>query len=96
MGQRSRLVINAGNLLEFIGAACLVYGMDRLLGLAWAFIVGGILLVAVAELIFDAKVWRLPLPLRPHPRRWSNERRQAFDLWWTRRSQRRHRQRVLG
>jgi hypothetical protein len=84
MRQRSRLAVNAGNLLELLGAVCGVYGIDRLAGLSWALIAGGVLLVAAAELIYDEHVWRVPLPLRPQPSRWIRERRQAVEKWRTR------------
>jgi hypothetical protein len=81
MRQRSRLAINVGNLLELLGAGCGVYGIDRLAGLSWALIATAILLIVAAELIYDAHVWRLPLPLVPQPRRWIKERRQAAQIW---------------
>ena len=84
MRQRSRLAVNAGNLLELAGAVCGVYGIDRLAGLSWALIAAAILFVAAAELIYDEHVWRLPLPLRPQPRRWMKERQQSLSIRWYR------------
>lgn len=81
MRQRSWLAVNAGNLLELLGAACGVYGIDRLAGLSWALIAGAVLLVAAAELIYDEHVWRVPLPLRPQPSKWIEARRQRFTIW---------------
>ena len=80
MRQRTRLVLNVGNLLELAGAVCGVWGVDRLAGFAWALVLAGVLLVLAAELIYDGHLWRVPLPLRPEPRRWLKERRQAWAL----------------
>ena len=79
MRQRSRLRINVGNLLELVGVVCVVYGTARLAGLAWAIVVLGVSLVAAAELVYDAHTWRIPLPLKPQPRRWLLEQRQALE-----------------
>lgn len=76
--QRTCVVINVGNLLEVIGAGCAIYGVAILLGAGFALILAGILAVIAAELIFDAHVWRIPLPHRPQPRRWARERRRAL------------------
>ena len=81
MRQRSRLAINAGNLLELLGAGCGVYGIYRLAGLSWALIAAAILLIVAAELIYDAHVWRVPLPLRPEPQRRVTEARQRIQIW---------------
>lgn len=64
---RYRIVVNFGNLLELLAAASAVYGVSRLLGLAYGLILLGILLAVGAELIYDATVIRIPLPKRPHP-----------------------------
>lgn len=85
MRQRTRLAINAGNLLELVGAGAVVYGVDRLVGLSWALVLAGILLVVAAELIYDSHVWRVPLPRRPRPRVKAREWRQRFVLWRIRR-----------
>lgn len=69
MLQRSRLVINIGNLLELVGAAAGVYGVYRLVGLAWALIAAAVLLIVAAEFIYDGRLVGIPLPHRPHPRR---------------------------
>lgn len=66
--QRVRLVVNVGNLLELAGASAAVYGLYRLAGLGFALLLAGVLAVAAAELVYDAHVWRLPLPRRPRPR----------------------------
>lgn len=86
MRQRTRLVINAGNLLELVGAGCAVYGVARLAGLGFALVLAGVLLVVAAELIYDSHVWRVPLPLRPQPRVRLRERRQSVEVWWARRT----------
>lgn len=91
MRQRTKLALNAGNLLELAGSACGVYGVYRLAGFGWALVLAGVLCVAAAELIYDEHVWRLTLPARPQPRRWVEERRQALGLWWLRRKARRAR-----
>lgn len=75
MRQRSRLVINAGNLIEFIAGACAVAGVYGLAGVFWALIVTAVLLVIGAEFIYGDKPWRVPLPLRPQPQRWLKEQR---------------------
>lgn len=91
MRQRTKLVIEVGNLLELAGAACAVVGVDRLAGFSWALVAGAILLVAGAELVYGdhpdpnappgtPRVWKVPLPLRPQPSRWLKERRQAWAL----------------
>jgi hypothetical protein len=80
MRQRTKLVLNVGNLLELAGAACGVYGVDRLAGFAWALVLAGVLLVIAAELIYDGHIWRVSLPLRPQPSRWLKERRQGWAL----------------
>lgn len=90
MMQRSRLAINVGNLFELLGAACGVYGVYRLVGLAWALIAAAVLLILAAELIYDAHVWTLSLPRRPHPRVRLTEARQRFAIkrmrWQARRA----------
>jgi hypothetical protein len=63
--QRRHLLLNAGNLLELAGAALAVYAVVLLAGVAWGLLLAGVLLVVAAELIFDERVWRLPLPHRP-------------------------------
>lgn len=83
--RRTRLVVNVGNLLEVLGAGVVVVGVDRLAGLAWALVLLGVLLVVAAELVFDASVWRLPLPRRPRPGVRLVERRQALVVWRARR-----------
>jgi hypothetical protein len=91
MRQRTKLVLNVGNLLELVGAGCGVWGVDRLEGFSWALILAAILLVVGAELVYgdhpdpDAppgtpRVLKIPLPLKPQPRRWATERRQAWGL----------------
>jgi hypothetical protein len=90
MRQRTKLVLN-GNLLELVGAGCGVWGVDRLWGFSWALVLAAILLVAGAELVYGEhpdpgappgtpRVWKIPLPLKPEPRRWLKERRQAWGL----------------
>lgn len=83
--QRTRVVVNVGNLLELIGAGAAVYGVDRLVGLSWALILAGVLLVIAAELIYDMHTWRIPLPHRPRPRVWLLDKRQRFAMWLARR-----------
>lgn len=83
--QRTRVVINVGNLLELAGAGCAVYGLDRILGLGWALILAGILLVAAAELIYDQHAWRIPLPRLPQIRLRVAERKDYARAWWIRR-----------
>lgn len=80
MRQRTKLVLNVGNLLELAGAACGVWGVNRLAGFAWALVLAGVLLILAAELIYDGHLWRVPLPLRPEPSRWLKERRQVWAL----------------
>lgn len=96
--QRTRVVINVGNLLEVLGAGCAVYGVVILLGVGFALILAGILAVVAAELIYDQHQWRVPLPHRPHPKVWMATRRQDFRSWrlrkraaWNRRRARRRR-----
>jgi hypothetical protein len=84
--QRTRLVLNVGNLLELVGAGCGVYGVGRLAGFAWALVLAGVLLVVAAELIYDGHLWRIPLPHKPEPRRWLLERRQRVEKWRTQRT----------
>ena len=86
--QRTRVVINVGNLLELAGAGVAVYGVDRLAGLAWALVLAGMLAVIAAELIYDAHVWRIPLPHRPRTRQRLCEWRQHVRVWRMRRVQR--------
>lgn len=92
MPQRTKLVLNVGNLLELVGAGCGVWGVDRLAGFSWALILAAILLVVGAELVYGEtgnpnlppgapRVWKIPLPLKPQPRRWATERRQAAEKW---------------
>lgn len=81
MRQRTKLAVNAGNLLELIGAACAVFAVAHLAGVEWGILLAGILVVVAAELIYDEHVWRFPLPLRPQPSRWARERRQAVEKW---------------
>lgn len=83
--QRTRLVVSVGNLLEVVGAAAAVYGVDRIWGLGFALILAGVLAVAAAELIYDAHVWRVPLPHRPQPRQRLAEHRQRVSMWMLRR-----------
>lgn len=90
MMQRTRLAVNVGNLFELLGAAAGVYGVYRLLGLAWALIAAAVLLILAAELIYDAHSWMIPLPRRPHPRVRLLEARQRLALrrmrWQARRA----------
>lgn len=82
MLQRSRLTINVGNLLEVIGAVTGVYGVYRLVGLAWALIAAAVLLVVAAELIYDGRLCSIPLPRHPHPgRRLAGIRQRARWRW---------------
>lgn len=90
MRQRTKLVLNVGNSLELLGAACGVYGVDRLVGFAWALILAAVLLIVAAEFVYGEdphapvpgtpRVVRVPLPLRPQPSRWLKERRQAWAV----------------
>jgi hypothetical protein len=57
-----RIIVNVGNLLEVLGAAVLCYAVDQLVGLAWALILAGILLIIGAEFVYDAHTWKIPLP----------------------------------
>lgn len=83
--QRYHLRISVGNLLEILGAAASVYGVARLVGLAYGLILLGILLVVAAELIYDDTSLRLPLPRRPHPIRAVRQLPRRFDGWrWDR------------
>lgn len=82
--QRARLLINVGNLLELLGAGLAVYGVYRLAGVGFACVLAGVLAVVAAELIYDAHVWRVPLPRRPHPRRRLAEQRQRAHGWHVR------------
>lgn len=83
---RTRLAINAGNLLELLGAASAVYGLARVAGLGYGLMLLGVLLVVGAELVYDAKVWRVPLPHRPRVGQRVRVRyvhgRQRLAVWW--------------
>ena len=72
---RSRLVVNVGNLLEVLGLVALVIGVLVLYGAGWALIVGGVLAVGSAQLLFDGIVAAVPLPRRTH-----RVRRAAYRL----------------
>lgn len=76
--QRTRLVINVGNLLEVLGAASAVYGVARLAGLGFALILAGVLAVVAAEFIYDGRQAAIPLPHRPRPRAWAQRRRRGL------------------
>src|SRR5580700_4320469 len=91
MRERTKLVLKVGDGLETIGAGLAVWGVDRLAGFSWALILAAILLVVGAELVYGEtdnpqlppgapRVLKIPLPLKPQPRRWATERRQAWGL----------------
>lgn len=81
MRQRTRLLINAGNVLEILGAASIVFGSSRLFGVGVAAIVAGVLVVLAAELIYDGHVWRVPLPHRPQVRQRVKARQFQLRMW---------------
>ena len=82
--QRTRVRIQAGNLLETVGAVVGVYGVYTLAGLGWALIAAFVLLVALAEWVFPTSEWRVPLPRKPQPRVRLQERRQTLQIRWYR------------
>jgi hypothetical protein len=65
--QRRHLHINAGNVLEFFGAAMGTTAMYLYVGLPAALGLGAMLLILGAEFSLSDHVWRLPMFLRPHP-----------------------------
>jgi hypothetical protein len=65
--QRYHLAINAGNVLEFFGAAMGTTAMYLYVGLPAALGLGAVLLILGAEFSLADHVWRVPLLLRPHP-----------------------------
>ena len=85
MSQRYVVKINAGNVLELVGVACVAYGIDRLAGMAWAVVFVGVMLVVAAELIYGEHAWNIPLPHRPQPRIRLMELRQSYRVWRARR-----------
>ena len=91
MRQRSRLAIRAGDFLELVAAAAAVAGVYGLAGVWWALIAAAVLIAIGAELIYGEepngapRVWRIPLPRRPQPRRVIEERRQRLSIWRYRR-----------
>lgn len=82
--QRTRLVVNVGNLLELAGAGATCYGVYRLAGLGFALVLAGVLAVVAAELVYDAHVWRMPLPHRPRPLARAVRARDAIRWRWLR------------
>ncbi len=75
-----KLVINIGNLLELIGAVVLVLGIYKLAGTGWALIATAILILIAAEINYSDLPLRIPLPLKPQPKRWLTERRQTLEV----------------
>jgi hypothetical protein len=75
-----KLAINVGNLLELTGAVILVLGILKLAGEGWALIGTAVLVLIAAEINYSDHVWRFPLPLKPQPKRWVTERRQALEV----------------
>lgn len=94
--QRTRVKLNAGNLLETIAAAIGVYGVYKLAGGGWALIAAFVLLVALAEWCFPTSEWRVPLPRKPQPKTRLLERRQALQIRWYRLKARRRVSREPG
>lgn len=97
MLQRTRLAVKVDNVIEIVGAAAGTYGVDRLVGFAWALICAGVLLVVAAEFIYEGRVAFVPLPRRPRPRvRLAEARQRArirrlrlaarWERWQTRRA----------
>ncbi len=82
--QRTRLAINAGNLLELIGAGLACYAVADLVGVGWSLLLAAVLILVAAELAYSNVVWRLPLPHRPKPRVSVKERQQKLLLAKTR------------
>lgn len=65
MDQRSRLVVNIGNLIELAAVVALVWGVGLLAGRGWAFVTGGVLGILAAEFVYTDHAARLPLPRLP-------------------------------
>jgi hypothetical protein len=93
MRQRTKLRIKVGDALEVAAAGFAIWAVLRLAGFSWALVATAILLVVGAELVFGEvdhpeappgtpRTIRIPLPLKPEPRRWLKERRQAWGLRW--------------
>lgn len=64
---RHVVVVSVGNVLELAGAALACYALDRLAGTPAALLLGAVLLVVGAELLYDGTVVSFPLPRRPRP-----------------------------
>jgi cell division protein FtsW (lipid II flippase) len=73
--------ISVGNLGEALGAGCAVAGVWLVAGLGWALILSGVVLVVLAELVYDAHVWHVALPYRPEPARRWREIRERWRAW---------------
>lgn len=60
--ERARVVLNVGNVLELAGAALLCWAVYLVAGLAGFLAASGVVLVLLAELVYDAATARVPLP----------------------------------
>lgn len=64
---RRMAYFNLGNLAQPIGAGVICWGVYRISNIGIALLVTGVVVVALANLEWDASVWRIPMPRRPHP-----------------------------
>lgn len=81
-GQRTRVHIGIGDVLETAGAGIACWGVARLVGLWAALILAGVLLVIAGELIYSGRTITIGLPHRPQPRQ---RARESWERWTVRR-----------
>lgn len=62
MRQRTKIVLSVGNTLELAGAGIGCYAVADLVGVGWALLLAGILIVVAAEFIYDGTALRFELP----------------------------------
>lgn len=73
--------LHVGNLLQLAGAALGCYGMARY-SIAAALIVGGIVVVLLANLEYDGSVLHIPVPARRRPGWQRGTRRARLLATW--------------